>query len=65
MWNKHRSKFQDHIKYIHNNIVNPFWVRIIQYTERVYEMHYLANYLPPLSMKFQKYDEAYLYVRYK
>ena len=43
MWKKHQSFFQDHIKYIHNNIVKPFRVVILQYDERVREMHDLAK----------------------
>ena len=50
--------FQDHVKYIHNNIVNPFMVRILQYAERVWELHNLAKYLPPPSMKGDEYDQA-------
>ena len=30
MWRKHRSTFQDHVKYIHNDIVKPFSWRIGQ-----------------------------------
>ena len=45
MWRKHRSKFQDHIKYTNNEIVNPYRVSILQYEYRVNEMHYLAKYL--------------------
>ena len=44
---KHRSTFQDHIKYIHNNIVNPFRVGILQYSELIREMQDLFKYLPP------------------
>ena len=31
MWRKHSSTFQNHLKYIHNDIVNPFRVVILQY----------------------------------
>ena len=34
MWRKHRSAIQYHVKYIHNDILNPFRVNIIQYKER-------------------------------
>ena len=30
IWNKHRSVFQDCVKYIHNDILKPFRVRIFQ-----------------------------------
>ena len=29
MWRKHRSAFQDHVKYMHNDIVKPFRVGIL------------------------------------
>ena len=51
MWKKHRSVFQDHVKYIHNDILKPLRVRIIQYAERVCDMHDLEKYLLPPSMK--------------
>ena len=51
MWRKHHSVYQDHLKYIRNYIVKPFRVKIIRYAERVREMHDLAKYLLPLSMK--------------
>ena len=39
IWKKHWSIFQDHVKYIHNDIVKPFRVGILQYPERICEMH--------------------------
>ena len=50
MWRKHRSVYQDHMKYICNHIVKPFKFKILRYAERVHEMHDLAKYLPPYSM---------------
>ena len=47
MWRKHWSVYQDHMKYICNDIVKPFRVKILRYTERVIEMHELAKYIPP------------------
>ena len=47
MWKKHRSVFQDHVKYIHNDIVKHSRVRIIQYAERDPGMNDLAKYLTP------------------
>ena len=35
IWKKHWSLFMVHLKYIHNYIVKPFSVVIIQYDERV------------------------------
>ena len=36
---KHWIIFQDHVKYIHNKMVKPFRFGILQYSERVREMH--------------------------
>ena len=51
MWSKHQSVYQDHMKYICNDIVNTFKVKILCYTDHVHEMHYLDKYLPPSLMK--------------
>ena len=49
MWRKHRSIYQDNMKYICNSIVNPFKVKILRYAEHVRDIHDLAKYiLPPL-----------------
>ena len=34
MLKKHRSVFQDHVKYIHNDILKPLRVGILHYDER-------------------------------
>ena len=65
MWSKHRITFQDHIKYIHNDILKPFKVVILQYAERVREMRDLAMYLPPPSIKGDEYDQTYWTVHEK
>ena len=59
------SVFQDHVKYIQNEILKSFRVVILQYAERVREMHEPANYLPPPLMKGIGFEEASLYVRDK
>ena len=51
MWRKHQSVYQDHMKYVCNDIVKPFKVKIIRYTKHVREMHYLSKYLPTPLMK--------------
>ena len=33
------------MKYVHNDIVKPFKVKILRYAERVHDMHDLAKYL--------------------
>ena len=43
MLKKYWSLFQDQVKYIHNDIVKPFRVLILQYVERICEMHDLAE----------------------
>ena len=48
---KHQGVFQDHVKYIHNDIVKPIRFRILHYNDRVREMHDLEKYLPPPSTK--------------
>ena len=57
-WINNPSIYQDHMKYIRNDIVKPFCVRILRYAERVREMNDLANYLPPNLMKGRKYEAA-------
>ena len=60
MWRKHHhSVFQDHIKYIHNDIVKPFRAGILQYTGNIREMHNLAKFLTPPMKKGDQYDQAY------
>ena len=56
MWRKHRSVFQDHIKYLCKDILKPFRVVIIRYAERVKEMHDLSKNLPPDSMKGDSFE---------
>ena len=56
MLRKHLSVFQDDLKYICDDIVNPFHVRIIYYAGRVGYMHNLANQLPPLLMKGESFE---------
>ena len=41
------------MKYVCNDIVKPFKVKILRYAERVCEMHDLAKYLPLPSMKVE------------
>ena len=50
MWRRHRSVYQDHMKYVRNYIVKPFKVKILRCAKRVREMHDLAKYLPPPSI---------------
>ena len=39
------------MNYTRNDIVKPFKVKMLCYSERVRDMHDLAKYLPPPSMK--------------
>ena len=56
MESNNRSVFQDHLKYIWNDIVKTFRVGIIYYAERIEEMHNLSNHLPPSLMKCDGYE---------
>ena len=58
MGRKHFITFQDHVKFIHNDIVMPFRVGILQYANHVRDMHDLAKYLPPPLMKGSEYYGA-------
>ena len=58
MWRNQRIVFQDHLKYICNDIVKPFYVVIFPYAERVQEMHDLAKHLPPPLMKGKSFEAA-------
>ena len=51
IWRKHRSAYQYHMKYVLNDIVKTFKVKILRYSKRVREIHKLAKHLPPPSMK--------------
>ena len=62
-WNNHQSVFQDHLKYIRNDILKPFRVVILHYAERVEEMHDLAKQLPPPLMKGKSFESANWKVR--
>ena len=46
------------MKYVCNDIVKPFKVKILRYVEPVQEMHDLAKYLPPPLMKGESAMEA-------
>ena len=59
MWRKYISTLQYHVKYIHNDIMKPLRVGILQNAERVRKMHGLAKYLSPPSMKGGDYDHSY------
>ena len=65
MWCNHSSTFQDHVKYIHNDIVKPFRFLTLQYAECIHDMNDIPKYLPAPSMKHGHYDEAYWAVHYK
>ena len=58
MWRKHQSVYQDHIKYVRNDTLKTSCVKILRYTEHVREIHDLAKYPPPTSMKGESYKAA-------
>ena len=51
IWRKHQSVYQDHMKYVHNDILKSFKVKVFRHAEHVREMHDLAKYLPLPLMK--------------
>ena len=65
MWRKHRSVNEDHMKYIRNDIVKPFHVVILCYTERVQDTHDLEKHLTPPEMKSNFYEADSWKVCYK
>ena len=65
MWRNHHSVYQDHMKYVSNDIVKTFKVKIPCYADRVREMHDLLNYPPPPSMKGESEMAANWNVRNK
>ena len=58
MWFNQRRTFQDHVKFIHNDIVKPFGIGIIQYTERFWDMQDISKYLPPHSNKGGYFEQT-------
>ena len=46
------------MKYVRNDIMKSFKVKMLCYAERVSEMHDLANYLPPPLMKGESANAA-------
>ena len=58
LWSKHRSTLQDNSKYIQNYILKPFIFLILRYAECAHDMHDIAKYVPPTSMKIQEKDEV-------
>ena len=44
------------MKYVRNDIVKAFHIRILQYADRVREMHDLEKCLPPPSIKGKIYE---------
>ena len=53
MWRKHWRVYQDHMKYVRNDIVKPFKIKTLRYAEHVREMHDLSKYLPSPLMKVE------------
>ena len=65
MRRKHRSVYQDHMKYVHNDIVKPLKDKTLCYTKRVRVMNDLANFLSLPPMKGEITMEANWSVRNK
>ena len=58
MQRKQRSVFQNHIKYICNEIMKTFHAVVLRYAKHVQDMHELVKHLPPPSMKGGDYKSA-------
>ena len=58
VWRNHRIIFQDHLKYIFNDIVKPLFVGTLHFADTVQDMHDLSNHLPPPSIKGGGYEPA-------
>ena len=58
MCKNHQCVFQDHVKYIHNDILKPFRVVILQCAKRVREMHDLEKYLHTSLVKGEIFDST-------
>ena len=63
VWRKKWSIYQDHMKYIQNEIVKPLKFKNFCYAECVHEMHDLAKHLPPPPMKGGSAEADYWTVR--
>ena len=57
--------YNEHVLYIHNDIVKPFSFGIIQYVGHIQDMHNLIKYLPPPSRKGGEFEQADWNVRDK
>ena len=55
---KHWSNFQYHVKHIHSDIIKPFMVVILYFSERVREIHDLDKYVPPPLMKGRDFYQS-------
>ena len=58
MWRKYLYVSQGHVKYNRNDILNLFRTVIVQYAERVCEIHDINKFMPPSSKKGDEYDQA-------
>ena len=63
MQRKYFSVFQYQVKYIHNNIVNPYRVGIIQYAKHVHDIHDIYKFIPPHLKTVNEYDQSYWNIR--
>ena len=58
IWRKYWSVFQDHLKYIRNDIVKPLCVGILRYAKRVQDIHDLVKHLTPPLIKGGFYEAS-------
>ena len=43
MWRKYQTVYLDRMKYVRNDILKPFKVKILRYAKRVQKMHELGK----------------------
>ena len=65
IWKKHRSVFDDHLRYVQNDVTNTYKERIIKYTEFMHEMINLSQYLSPTCIKGEYYRNNECKSRYE
>ena len=61
MWENRHSVFGNHLRYIHNEIIKPYNVMIVEYYECMYEILDIFQYIYSPNSKSKEHHQA----RYK
>jgi hypothetical protein len=64
MWVRHRTVFDEHIRYLENKIIKPYDMAIRDFYDRVLEIYSYLHYMQPPSMNNQAWHEAKWYMLY-